>query len=176
MKFFAAALFACLAINTGPALAQSAKDADAIAECVNKKAGPEGDLPSSGPLRQQIIAEMAGGPQACVGLIYNQCMKPSKDSRQCNRREAAAWMEAIKLTDENRKRFAKRNVEVYSTAVNRIRGQARALCHAAAAVSAWGSDAVAKGSYERSDYDSSRCEREAIAQQALIVMVTSRGN
>ncbi len=99
MKLLAAALLACLAISGGPALAQTAKDADTIADCVNKKAGPEGDLPSSGPLRQQFIAEMAGGPQMCVGLIYDACMKATKDSRQCNRREAAAWIEAIKLTD-----------------------------------------------------------------------------
>ena len=176
MKRLAAVLLASLVLNGGAALAQAAKDADAVADCVNRKAGPEGDLPSSGPLRQQIIAEMAGGPQMCVGLIYNECMKASKDSRQCNRREATAWMEAIKLTSESRKRFERRNIEVYSTAINRIRGQARALCHAAAAVSAWGSQAVANGTYERSGADSSGCEREAIAQQALIVMLTSRGN
>ena len=176
MKRWAVVLFAALALSSGAAQAQAAKDAETLADCVNKKAGPEGDLPSSGPLRQQIIAEMAGGPQACVGFIYDACMKAMKDSRACNRREATAWMEAVKLTSENRKRFERRNIEVYSSAINRIRGQARALCHAAAAVSAWGSDAVAKGTYERSEYDSSRCEREAIAQQALIVMVTSRGN
>jgi hypothetical protein len=176
MKIALAFAFVCLALTAASAGAQSASDAQRLDVCVNKKAGPEGDLPSSGPLRQQIIAEMAGGPQTCVGIIYDDCMKASKDARVCNRREAQAWIDAIKLSSENRKRFARRNIEVYTVAINRIRGQARALCHAAAAVLAWGSQAIADGSFERGDYDTSRCEREAIAQQALIVMVTSRGN
>jgi hypothetical protein len=176
MKIALAFAFVCLALTAAPAGAQSASDAQRLGVCLDKKAGPEGDLPSSGPLRQQIIAEMAGGPQACVGIIYDDCIKASKDARACNRREAQAWIDAVKLSSENRKRFARRNIEVYTVAINRIRGQARALCHAAAAVSAWGSQAIADGSFERGDYDTSRCEREAIAQQALIVMVTSRGN
>ncbi len=176
MKIALAAALASIALTATPAFTQSSSDADRLAVCVDKKAGPEGDLPSAGPVRDRILAEMAGGPQACVRMIYADCMKASKDARACHRRESQAWLDAVKLSGENRKRFAARNIEVYTVAINRIRGQARALCHAAAAVSAWGSDAIAKGSFERGDYDTSECEREAIAQQALIVMVTARGN
>lgn len=165
-----------LALAGAPAAAQSSSDVDRLNVCVDMKAGPEGDLPPAGPLRDRIVAEMAGGPQACVSIIYDECMKASKDARACNRREAQAWIDALKLSSESRKRFARRNIEVYTVAINRIRGQARALCHAAAAVSAWGSEAISNGSFERGNFDTSRCEREAIAQQALIVMVTSRGN
>jgi hypothetical protein len=69
MKIALAFAFVCLALTAAPAGAQSASDAQRLGVCVDKKAGPEGDLPSSGQLRQQIIAEMAGGPQACVGII-----------------------------------------------------------------------------------------------------------
>ena len=175
MKIAAIALafLACASVSVH---AQASGDAEQLAECVNKKTGPEGDLPASGPLRDQMMAEMAGGPQMCVGLIYEPCMKATNDSRACNRRETQAWMQAIRLSSDDRKRFARRNVEVYTNAVNRIRGQARALCHAAAAISAWGSEAVANESFERGNFDPSGCEREAVAQQALIIMVTSRGN
>ncbi|MFN3888826.1 MAG: hypothetical protein ACK4MV_00405 [Beijerinckiaceae bacterium] len=176
MKLAAAVAFAIVALTSASSIAQVGDDAEQLAECVNRKAGPEGDLPPPGPLREQIMAEMTGGPQACIGLIYEPCMKKTNNARVCNRREMQAWMEAVRLSDEERRRFARRNVEVYKGAVNRIRGQARALCHAAAAVSAWGSEAVTRGTYGRGDYDTSGCEREAVAQQALIIMVTSRGN
>ncbi|MDP2355976.1 MAG: hypothetical protein Q8M31_07920 [Beijerinckiaceae bacterium] len=166
----------CFALATAPAAAQPPNDAERLALCVDTKAGPEGDLPPAGPVRDRLLAQMAGGPQACISLIYDECMKASKDSRACNRRESQAWIDALKLSGENRKRFARRNIEVYLTAINRIREQARALCHAAAAVSAWGSNAVASGTFERGDHDTTACQREAIAQQALVVLVTSRGN
>lgn len=176
MRNTLAAALCCFTVAVSPAFAQSSNDANRIAACVDKKAGPEGDLPPAGPTQERILADMAGGPQACVKIIYDDCMKTSKDTRPCNRRESQAWLDAIKLSAEDRKRFARRNIEVYTVAINRIRGQARALCHAAAAISAWGSGAIANGSFERGDFDTSQCERDAIAQQALVVMVTSRGN
>lgn len=160
MKRAAAILIACL-VSAAPLAAQTpdgeaAKDAARLVECVNKNAGAD------------------GGPQACVGLLYEECMKGSGDARSCNRREGLAWMDALKRGAADRKRFAARNMEVYDNAVRRVRGQARALCHAAAAVSSWASEAVANGTFERSDIDMSGCEREAIAQQALVILVTSR--
>lgn len=170
----AAALF--LAMVTGPAAIAQSADVSALAACVDRKAGPEGDLPPPGPQRERIVAAMAGGPQSCVGLVYKECVASTKDARSCNRREAQAWMDALKLSSEDRKRFGRANLEAHASAVNRVRAQARALCRAAASVSAWGSGAIADGSFNRGDFDTSRCEREAIAQQALIILVTSRGN
>ena len=166
MKAAAAIVLACL-VSGAPVAAQTAgeaaKDAARLTECVNRKAPAED-------------ASATAFAQTCVGLVYEECMKVSSNTRACNRREGVAWMEALRRSAEDRKRFAARNIEVYNNAVRRIRGQARALCHAAAAVSSWASAAIANGSFERSDIDMSGCERAAIAQQALIILVTSRAN
>ncbi|MBX9761298.1 MAG: hypothetical protein K2Y29_21150 [Beijerinckiaceae bacterium] len=157
-------------------LGQAAADAESLMECVDAKAGPEGDLPSSGPIRDQIVTAMAGGPQACVGRVYEACMKLSEDATACNRRESSAWLAAIAVSPEDRKRFPRKNITIYTEAVGRVQAQARALCRAAAAVSAWGSEAITDGSFEKRGYNNYACEREAIAQQALVVLVASRGN
>ena len=71
MKLAAAAL-AVLLCAFSPAQAQTAVDAETLMECVDAKAGPEGDLPPPGPIRDQIVTAMAGGPQACVGSFLRR--------------------------------------------------------------------------------------------------------
>ena len=103
-------------------------------------------------------------------------MKTSKDATACNKREGAAWLAAVAVSPEDRKRFPRKNITIYANAMKGVEAQARALCRAAAAVSAWGSELITDGSFEKRGYNNYACEREAIAQQALIVLVASRGN
>lgn len=171
----ALALAACVAI-AGSAIAQkagaAATDAQQLAECVNRKAGPEGDLPSPGALRTKILKEMEGGPQACIGLIRTACLEAGGDRLVCSRRETAGWLEALKPDPADGR---KANHPKWNAAVKNVRGQAHALCQGAAALSAWGYDKVrTSGSYSTDHL--SGCIMEAVAQQAMIMLVHVRGN
>jgi hypothetical protein len=147
-------------------------DAAALLECVAKKAGPEGDIPQSGPMRAQILKEMEGGPQACIGIIETPCERAGGDALRCLGREARAWKET--LSDDHASVGA-RNRAIWRAAAARTTGQAMALCEAAAAISAWGSEKVtAKGKYGFTL--ESKCVRDGLAQQAILLLVNARGN
>jgi|GEM_PF-2757625 len=168
-----AAFGLCCALVPGALAASTARaDAEALLECVSRKAGPEGDLPPAGELRSRMLKEMEGGPQACVGQVRQVCVEAGGDHHDCSRRETAAWLEALKR-DPGDGRAA--NHGKWLAAVRPIRGQAVALCQGAAALSAWGYDTVRRtGSYDAGLL--AGCVMDAVAQQALILLVTVRGN
>ena len=138
-----------------------------IQTCVDQKA-PEG-LPTSGPLRERMMKEMEGGPQACVGLVQQAWEASGKPREACVALETKAWLAALETRDLTGKRAA-----VFRKGVGAIRAQAVALCEAAAAMSAWGGETVAaKGRYGFGL--ESACVRDAVAQQALVILVNGRG-
>lgn len=146
-------------------------DATRIAECVAIKAGPEGDLPPAGPRRDAIVMQMNGGPQACIGLIKEACAGGQSDPGDCFSRESSAWIRAL---DFDSLRPA-RNRAAWRRATASIRAQAIRLCEGAAALSAWGADVVRhNGRYGFTVR--AECVRDAIAQQALLMLVNVRGN
>ena len=154
-------------------ITQAQADSETLAWCVADKAGPEGDLPPSGPARDRIVKQMEGGPRACIGLIAAPCEAAAGPDARCVRRESRAWINTMIL--ENGRRLPARNRAVWGRAVSAVQTQAVALCEAAAAISAWGGAAVTKkGKYGFSLND--RCVRDGIAEQALILLVQSRGN
>ena len=174
IKLIAAALLGA-ALVPGGALAQAAVkiDAQTIHTCVSAKAGPEGDLPPEGPVRTRILKEMEGGVQACIGMLQANCQAAGGAADACRTRESRAWLEALRL-DAGATRN-QQNRAIWTNAAIRIRGQAIAMCEGAAAISAWGGERVARrGRYGMSL--SSECVRDAIAQQALIMLVNARGN
>jgi hypothetical protein len=175
IKLIAIALLGAVVVVPTGAVAQSASkiDARAIQACVSAKAGPEGDLPPEGPVRQRIMKEMEGGVQACVGVLQANCQAAGGEADACRTRESRAWLEALRL-DAGATRNQK-NRAIWTNAATRIRGQAIAMCEGAAAISAWGGARVAqRGRYGMSLADA--CVRDAIAQQALIMLVNARGN
>ena len=154
-------------------ITQTQADSETLAWCVADKAGPEGDLPPSGPARDRIVKAMEGGPRTCIGLIAAPCETAAGPDARCVRRESRAWLNTIIL--ETGRRLPARNKAVWGRAVSAVQAQAVALCEAAAAISAWGGAAVTKkGKYGFSLDD--RCVRDGIAEQALILLVRSRGN
>lgn len=171
----AALLLVAVMALPGGAAAQStaAADAEQIASCVSTKAGPEGDLPPAGPLRDRFLKEMEGGPAACIKLVQNACDKAGGAVNACIARESRAWLRALAL-DKDTPATA-RSKAIWSAAASRIRAQAIALCEGAAALSAWGGETVKqKGKYGM-DLGNG-CVRDAIAQQAIILLVHVRGN
>ena len=173
-RFSAFLLVLCLTANA-PVAAQPAQlkgDARKLLDCVSKKAGPEGDMPPDGALRAQFLKEMEGGPQACIGFVEEPCAKAGGDSLKCIGREARAWRETL-IND--RTGIASKNQALWRAAASRTSGYAIALCEAAAAVSAWGSRKVTdKGKYGFTL--ESKCVRDGIAQQAILLLVNARGN
>ena len=162
--FRLAALIA-FALVAAPAFAQS--PVERIQTCVEQKA-PEG-LPTDGPLRARMLKEMEGGPQACIGLVQKDCEAAGKEREACVAAETRAWLAALETRDLTGKRAA-----VWRKGVGAIRAQAIALCEASAAMSAWGGQTVAaKGRYGFGA--GSVCVRDAVAQQALVILVNGRG-
>ena len=155
-----------LAVASPAFAAQADADADTLIDCVGRKAGPEGDLPPAGPLRERFLKEMEGGTQACVGFV-------AKAARACARRETAAWLKALARTGEDVNRSA--NLAKWTAPAKRIRAQAASLCEGAAAMSAWGYERVkTKGRYGEEDL--ARCIMKGVAQQALLMLEEVRGN
>jgi hypothetical protein len=138
-----------------------------IQTCVSQKA-PEG-LPTDGPLRARMLKEMEGGPQACIGLVQKDCEAAGKPREACVASETRAWLAALETRDLTGKRAA-----VFRKGAGAIRAQAVALCEAAAAMSAWGGETVASKGRYGFGLDSS-CVRDAVAQQALVILVNGRG-
>ena len=182
MKTLLLALAICLCAAVPPRVrAQNAQgtitparaDSGMLAHCVAGKAGPEGDLPPPGPVRDRIVKEMEGGPQACIGRVSGPCEAAAGPDARCVQRESRAWLNTMVL--ETGGRWHARNKAVWTRAASTVQAQAVALCEAAAAISAWGGAAVTKkGKYGFSLND--RCVRDGIAQQVLILLVHSRGN
>ena len=153
--------------------AQADADAETLIDCVSRKAGPEGDLPPAGPLRDKFLKEMEGGTQACVGLVAKACAGAGGDRRACARRETAGWLKALARTGEDVNRAA--NLPKWTAPAKRIRAQAASLCEGAAAMSAWGYERVkTKGRYGEEDL--ARCIMKGVAQQALLMLEEVRGN
>lgn len=148
-----------------PAYADQA--VERIQACIDDKA-PEG-MPTDGPLRERMMKAMEGGPQACVGLVQKDCEASGKDQDVCVARETNAWLAALSRPDLKGKRAA-----AHRKAALAVKAQAIALCEAAAADSAWGGEKVeSKGRYGFKPGD--RCVRDAVAAQALIILVNGRG-
>lgn len=138
-----------------------------IEACLEDKA-PEG-LPTEGPLRDKMVKAMEGGPQACVGLVEQECRSAGGDRKACVAQETAAWLSALARPDLAGKRAA-----VWRKAAIAVKAQAIALCEASAAGSAWGGEKVAaQGRYGFKVGDA--CVRDAVAGQALILLVNARG-
>lgn len=167
-----AAALLCGALSA-PAFAQGASGVQTIIDCVDRKS-PEG-IPASGPLREKILREMQGGPQACIGVIRNACERAKRPFDECIRLEATAWLRALQLDADSRKQYGAKNIAVYDAGVKRIEANAVALCRSAAAVSAWGGDMIKTGKMTVKFDRSHRCVMEMIAQQALAVLVNRRG-
>lgn len=158
------------------ALAQGAQvkaDAEALQACVEEKAGPESDLPASGPLREKLVKQMEGGPQACVFLVRNACKAAGGDYDACAARESRGWLKAV--AEVKGEHLPEKNRAVWRAASGRLQAQAVAICEATAALSAWGAETVTrKGKFGMGL--THPCVAEAIAQQAIIMLVQVRGN
>lgn len=157
----------------GSASAQTRSDDQTVLACVEMKS-PEG-IPASGPLREKILREMQGGPQACIGVIRNTCRRVGQPADECNRREATAWLRALRINPEDRKAYGAKNIGVFDAGVKRIEANATALCRSAASVSAWGREMIKTGSSAVRFDRSHPCVMELIAQQTLAVLVHRRG-
>jgi len=164
-----------LAVAATPTLARQVKaDAEALQACVDEKSGPEGDLPSSGPLREKFLRQMEGGPQSCFDHVRKPCIDAGGDVDVCTAREAKAWLKAAGDVAQDTSRPEK-NRAVWRATSGRLQAQAVAICEATAALSAWGSDTVTrKGKFGMSL--SHPCVNEAIARQAIILLTNVRGN
>ena len=172
MRYIVLAVLASVVLSPA-ALAQQAKaDAEAAQSCVESKAGPEGDLPSSGPLRDKFLAEM-GDPQECRGIIAKACEAAGGDRDACVARDSRAWLKAIGAVAADS--GDKKGAAAWKAASGRIQAHAIALCEATAAVSAWGRETVkSKGKYGMSL--SSPCVNEIIAREAIQMLTQVRGN
>jgi hypothetical protein len=164
-----------LAVAATPTLAQQVKaDAEALQACVDEKAGPEGDLPPSGPLREKFLRQMEGGPQSCFEHVRKPCMDAGGDADACTTREAKGWLKAVADVAQDAGRPEK-NRAIWRAASGRLQAQAVATCEATAALSAWGSETVSKkGKFGMGL--SHPCVNEAIARQAIILLTNVRGN
>ncbi|OYU48181.1 MAG: hypothetical protein CFE31_10995 [Rhizobiales bacterium PAR1] len=131
--------------------------------CV-EEAFPEGEVPGAGKERKY------GGD--CIGLIARSSAQFCAASRQCSARETHAWLAIAR--DLQRESLAERNKAAVKAAVTGIEKQAKALCTAAAAASAWGGDQVAKGTYKAMRDDD--CVRDAVAGMVIPLMGYLRGN
>lgn len=172
MRRLAFAVLASVLLSPA-ALAQQAKaDAEAVANCVDKKSGPEGDLPSAGPLRDKFLSEM-GDPQDCRGVISKPCEAAGGDLDACVARESRAWLKAV--ADVPARPDFKKGSALWKAASGRIQTHAIGLCEATAAMSAWGSETVkTKGKFGMSL--SSPCVNEVIAREAIQMLTQVRGN
>ncbi len=150
-------------------------DVKAILACIDKKS-PEGELPPEGPARDKLMQEAEGGPQACVGLAIEACQKAGGQEEACLTREAKAWLASTALDPETEKRVGPRNATIYKAATTNIVSNAVALCKAAAAVSAWGAEAIKTDSKDLVFDVTQPCVFDAIVQQSLVVLVNRRGN
>ncbi len=149
------------------------KDVEIIFACLERKA-PE-DVPESGPKRDKILADAEGGPQSCVGLVIEACQKAKGKEEDCLARETSAWLASLELDDETAKEVGDKNVNVYKEAASRIEAHAVALCRAAASVSGWGSEAIKTDAKDLVFNRANPCVFDAVAQQALIILVGQRG-
>lgn len=172
MRRFAFAVLAFVLLPSA-AMAQQAKaDAEAVQDCVGKKSGPEGDLPSAGPLRDKFMAEM-GDPQDCRGVIAKACETAGGDQDACLARESRAWLKAV--ADVGAGSSNKKAAAAWKAASSRIQSHSVALCEATAAMSAWGGETVkTKGKYGMSL--SSPCVSEIVAREAIQMLTQVRGN
>ena len=130
-KFLVAIIFGV--VVAGPAIAG---DVDTVFDCVVKVA-PESVEPGAPP---------PPNDQTCIGLIANPCREAGGDSAQCNARETKAWLAAISSVQANAKNdYGRKQSAAFKAGTASLLQNAVALCRAAAATSAWGSDAIAKG-------------------------------
>lgn len=157
---FAAVGLAALGAATLFAGAARAQDATLAADkakllaCV-EAAFPEGMPPGAPP---------PPAPRECLGLLEKD---PSCAREQrCARRESLAWLALAREADGQR--GGARNRAAHKAAVDGLARQARAVCTAAAANSAWGAEAVAAGKF-RIDLDHP-CVRDVIAGQAIFLL------
>jgi hypothetical protein len=162
-----------LLVPTSAMAAQIANDdADTLMACLSAKLPPEGDLPPPGSTRDTLLKAMEGGTTACVGLVERGCEDEKGIAAACLERESRAWIKAL---EQSYNQTSNRNRAIWKKAVDRIVPQAKTLCEGAAALSAWGRDAVLRqGKYGMSTRHS--CVRDAIAQQAIIMLSNVRGN
>lgn len=156
------------ALPTPSAADTLSQDKDALMDCV-AEAFPEGDLP-----------QIAGAPKAnepsrpgdCIGLIERSDPKACASSSACFERETKAWLAIAR--GYKAERGGERNKAAINNAVAGIERQAKALCIAAAATSAWGAENVAKGKY--SVGLDSPCMRDAVAGMVTPMIGYARGN
>ena len=160
-KLLIAALFGL--ILTGPSFAD---DIEVVFECIVKVA-PEGLEPGAPPPPNN---------QTCIGLIAQPCREAGGNGDQCNSRETKAWLAAVSSVQANAKNdYGKKQASVFKAGTASLLQNAIALCRAAAATSAWGSEAIANGK-DPTTFDASHpCVRESVAQQALIVLTQRMG-
>lgn len=145
----------------------SASDVDKVFDCVVKVA-PEGAEPGAPP---------PPNPQTCIGLIADPCEQAGGDSSQCNARETKAWISAIESVGSNATAdYGKKNATAFKAGTAALLKNSAALCRASAATSAWGMDAISKGEDPTKFNGSHPCVREAVAQQALLVLTWRMGN
>ncbi len=121
------------------------------------------------PHKKSPLVASKGGD--CIGLIARSDEKACAASADCIERETKAWL-ALAL-DLNREPLAGRNRAAVAVAVAGIEKQARATCMAAAALSAWGRDQVAKGK-QRIGLDHP-CMRDAVAGLVMPLLGYMRG-
>ena len=159
-----------------PTPQQTQADVQAIHACINLKS-PEGEPPKEGsPEHEKMMKETEGGPQACAGSVAAACQTAGGEEETCVLREATAWLASTTLDKATETKFGAKNAGVYKAASAKIMANAVALCKAAAAVSAWGADAIKTNSKELVFDLSHPCVYEAIVQQSLIILVNKRGS
>lgn len=156
-------LWPLLAVEARAQGSTLAADKAALMACV-EEAFPEGEIPGTAKERTY------GG--ACIGLLARSSAQFCAASRLCSAREAHAWLAIAR--DLQREPLTERNKAAVKAAVSGIERQAKALCMASAAVSAWGRDQVAKGTYKAGLDDD--CVRDAVAGMVIPLMGYLRGN
>ena len=143
-----------------------ASDVDAVFDCVVKVA-PEGLEPGAPPPPSE---------QTCIGIIAKPCREAGGDNDQCNTRETNAWLAAIASVQSNAENdYGKKQSAAFKAGTSALLKNAVALCRAAAATSAWGSDAIANGNDPTAFDRGHPCVRESVGQQALIVLTRRMG-
>ena len=158
-----------------PTRQQTQADVQAIHACINLKS-PEGELPPEGPEREKVMKESEGGPQSCVGSVIEACQKAGGNEEACMLREATAWLASTNIDKATETKFGARNAAAYKAASTKIMANAVALCRAAAAVSAWGAEAIKTNSRDLVFDLMQPCVFDAIVQQSLIILVNKRGS
>ena len=148
------------------AIPAQAADVDTVFECIVKVA-PEGQEPGAPPPPDD---------QTCIGLIADPCRKAGGDSEKCNARETKAWLAAIdSIQASSKSDYGKKQSATFEAGTAALLQNAVALCRAAAATSAWGSEAIAKDSDWVAFDSGDICVRQSVAQQALIVLTRRMG-